>query len=666
MRIGWSKRLEVAGLEPPNELSFRSCLRERAARIACLFPSCVRAAPFARRISPSRLNEFLLIGVSATIFAGMVAMWIAWRLNLPSILILLLTGFTLGPFTGLLAPEEIFGELMHPFISLAVAIILFEGGLSLRLQDLEDIGKAVRNLVTVGVGATWGLVTLAAHFILGLPWNVSILFGAILVVTGPTVIVPLVNFLRPKGRIGTLVKWEGIVNDPVGAILAVLVFEAIEKPTLEGATQATVDILARTVVFGGGLGVLGAILIAQALKRFLLPDSLRNPITLAIVLAVFTLSNHIQHESGLLAVTVMGVLLANQKGVTVHSIIEFKEDLRVLLIAGLFIILAANLDMEAIRSVGVDSLIFLVVLIVVIRPVAIFLSSLGTDLNWREQVFLIWMAPRGIVAAAVSSIFALRLEHAGVEGASELVPVTFVVITGTVAFYGLTASFVARRIGLTQGEAPGVLIVGAQSWVRQLGRVLRREGVEVMMVDNNHSNIVNARAAGLRATETDVLTDQALEDMDLGGLGRMFAMTSNDEINQLAALNFERIFGTANVFRLPNHDCADIDIDPAHHKGRMLFGPASGFECMASRVGQGERFQVTEIGSKFDLDEFCSERGGVAIPLLLIDEGNEVHPITQDADTVFEEGHKLVYLAPHETLDSKTATESRYDHAKGE
>jgi len=236
------------------------------------------------------LNEFLLIGISATIFAGMIAMWVAWRLNLPSILILLLTGFALGPFTGLLAPDEIFGELMHPFISLAVAIILFEGGLSLRLKDLEDIGKAVRNLVSVGVLVTWALATLAAHYIPGMPWNVGILFGAILVVTGPTVIVPLVNFLRPKGRIGALVKWEGIVNDPVGAILAVVVFEVIETSTTSGATQATVDILARTIVFGGGLGVLGALFIAQALKRFLLPDSLRNPTTLAMVLAVFSLS----------------------------------------------------------------------------------------------------------------------------------------------------------------------------------------------------------------------------------------------------------------------------------------------------------------------------------------------------------------------------------------
>lgn len=608
------------------------------------------------------MNDLLLIGISATIFAGMIAMWIAWRLNLPSILLLLLTGFALGPFTGLLAPEEIFGELMHPFISLAVAIILFEGGLSLRLKDLEDIGTAVRNLVTVGVFVTWGLVTLAAHYILGMPWNVGILFGAILVVTGPTVIVPLVNFLRPKGRIGALVKWEGIVNDPVGAILAVVVFGIIETSTTSGATQATVDILARTIAFGGGLGVLGALLIAQALKRFMLPDSLRNPTTLAMVLAVFSVSNYVQHESGLLAVTVMGILLANQKGVTVHSIIEFKEDLRVLLIAGLFIILASNLDMEAIRSVGVESLIFLVVLIVVIRPLAIVASSVGTDLNWREQVFLMWMAPRGIVAAAVSSIFALKLEHAGVEGAEEIVPVTFVVITGTVAFYGLTASFVARRIGLTQGDAPGVLIVGAQNWVRGLARALKRTGIEVVMVDNNHSNIVNARAAGIRATETDVLTDQALEDMDLGGLGRMFAMTSNDEINELAALNFERIFGSANVFRLASHDTED-ESEGTLHKGRMLFGLTSGFDEMARRVGQGDRFQTLTIGSEFSLANLKKQYDEPPVPLMVVDKNKEVHPVTGDEETEFTEGYTLIYLASPQKkeADTKARTEARYN-----
>ncbi|MEK6224425.1 MAG: cation:proton antiporter, partial [Thermodesulfobacteriales bacterium] len=404
------------------------------------------------------MSEHLLVGLAAIIVLGIGAQWLAWRISLPAILLLLIFGFIAGPATGFLNPNEIFGDLLLPLVSVLVAIILFEGGLSLKFSEVREVTSVIRNMVTVGVLVSWVLTSLASYLIFGLGLQISVLLGAVLVVTGPTVIIPLLRHVRPSGRVGSIVKWEGIIIDPIGAILAVLVFEVIISGGLEKATALVVVSIFKTLIIGTVLGLAGAQLVVLILRRHWVPDFLQNPVTLMIVVFVFVCSNVIQIESGLLSVTLMGIALANQKMVSIRHIVEFKENLRVLFISGLFIILASRLTLDELNYVlNFKGFVFLFLMIVVVRPLSIFISTYFSDLHLKEKLFLSWMAPRGIVAAAVASVFALRLEQAGYEQAERIVDITFLVITGTVAIYGLSAFQVAKRLGLAKPNPQGIL-----------------------------------------------------------------------------------------------------------------------------------------------------------------------------------------------------------------
>ena len=399
-----------------------------------------------------------VLAIAAILVLGVAGQWLAWRIRVPSILVLLFIGFLVGPIArhlgkfgwsgGSLDPDLLFRGLITPIVSLSVSLILFEGGLSLRASHIANVGRVVRDLVTLGAGITWILSAIAAHILVGLDWKLSILLGAILVVTGPTVIGPLLRHVKPVGQIGPVLKWEGIVIDPIGAGLTVLVFEAISAGRLSQATPMLLLGVVKTLAVGAGVGALVAFLIVVMLRRFWVPDYLQSPVILAFVIAAFTGSNLLVPESGLFTVTIMGIMLANQHRASTHHILEFKETLSVLLIGSLFIMLSSRLRMEDLASVGFGGVLFLIVLIVLVRPVAVLASTLRSPLTWKERAFLALMAPRGIVAASISSVFALRLASEGFEKAHLLVPLTFLVIVGTVLVYGLGARFAARWLGL--------------------------------------------------------------------------------------------------------------------------------------------------------------------------------------------------------------------------
>ena len=403
-------------------------------------------------LSRLQLNfSALLIGITSILIFGIGAQWVAWRLKLPAILLLLISGILAGPVFGLLNPDQLMGDLLTPFISVSVAIILFEGGLSLRFSELKDIGGVIGNLVSIGVILTWGITAVSAFYLFPFDWELAILIGAILVVTGPTVIIPLLRQVRPSGQVGSILKWEGIVIDPIGAMLAVLVFEVILSTSFSAATSVAVMSIVKTVFFGTLVGLAGAALIYFLLKRHLLPDYLQNPISLMVVVTVFTISNMLQHESGLWATTVMGIALANQKSARIHHITEFKENLRVLLLSALFILLAARVELSnLLENLNWNILAFLAILILIARPAGVYISTMFSNVNWREKLFLCWMAPRGVVAASISSIFAISLAQNGFAYADQLVPIVFLVIIGTVTIYGLPASWVARKLGVAK------------------------------------------------------------------------------------------------------------------------------------------------------------------------------------------------------------------------
>ncbi len=575
---------------------------------------------------PELSPEVILTAIAGVIALGVLAQWLAWRFRLPSILLLLIFGFVAGPVTGALDPAWLQGEWVFAFVSLSIGIILFEGGLTLRLTELREVGRTVLNLVTVGVAVTWLGAGLGAYYLLGFDPALAVLLGAILTVTGPTVIVPLLRYVRPTGRVGTIAKWEGITIDPVGAILAVLVLEAIvflhEHGTAGAATESAAlhaaQGLLTVAVVGVGVSVIGAAILTFLIRRGLLPDHLQNALALGVVVAAFAVSNMLQHESGLVTTTLMGILMANQPYVSVRRLAEFKEDLQVVLIASLFIVLSARLEMSALDYLDGGALLFLAVLIFVVRPLAVAVSSWGTQLNWREWTFLSWLAPRGIVAAAVGALFAFRLRGLfPAEQVEALVPVVFLVIVGTVAVYGLTIAPVARWLGLAQPDPQGVLIVGAHAWARRLAEALDALGFQVLLVDSNPQNVHQARQEGLLAERANILSESVIDELDLAGLGRLLALTPNDEINALAALHFSEIFESAEVYQIatrqegPRTPGAAQGIGrgqqrgplPRHLRGRSLFGNGVTFAVMAERLAEGDEVRSFELTEAHPFEE---------------------------------------------------------------
>jgi NhaP-type Na+/H+ or K+/H+ antiporter len=593
------------------------------------------------------MNEHLLVGLATVIVLGIGAQWIAWRVNLPAILLLLIAGFVAGPVTGFFDPNSVFGDLLLPLVSVSVGIILFEGGLSLKFSEFREIRKAVINLVTVGVLVTWVLSSAASYFLFGLDFRLSVLLGAVLVVTGPTVIIPLLRHVRPSGKSGSIMKWEGIVVDPIGAILAVLVFEAILSGGVAEASEQVVLSVIKSALIGGISGLLGASLIVVVLKRYWVPDFLQNPVALMAVVAAFTVSNYFQTESGLLAVTVMGIVLANQKWVSVKHIIEFKETLRVLFISSLFIILAARITQDDVAYLfNYNSVAFLVIMFFLVRPLCVFISTYTTDLNLKEKVFLSWMAPRGIVAAAVSSVFALRLVDAGYQGAEHLVNITFLVITATVAVYGLSASPLARYLGIASPNPQGVLLVGAHGWSRAIGKVLHESGFQVSFVDSNWANISAARNDGLKAYHENILLEDISEDVDLDGIGKLLALTSNEEVNSLSALHFVELFGRSQVYQLVKHSKFSARSEasiPQHLRGRLLFSPDATFEYLAKRFTSGAVIKKTTMTEEFDYESFMSLYEN-ALPLFIIKESGELTVCTADNQISPQKGQQLIAL----------------------
>lgn len=578
------------------------------------------------------MAETTLIGLGSIIVLGITAQWLAWRIHFPSILLLLVFGFIAGPVTGFLKPDALLGDLLAPIVSLSVAVILLEGGLSLKIRELRVTKSVVRNLISIGAIITWLMSAFFAYLILDLEIPLAFLLGAVLVVTGPTVIIPLLRHIRPSDRVGSILKWEGILNDPIGAMMAVLVFEAILLKGLQDTPALIAFGVARTVLIGSIAGVLGAGIIILLFKKYWVPDYLQNPVTLIIALSAYTFSNLFQTESGLLAVTVMGMVLGNQKSVSMKHIIEFKENLQVLLISSIFILLAARLELKTLEYISLSSLVFLGVLILIVRPLAVLLCSLGSKLDWKERFFLSSLAPRGIVAAAVSSVFALRLIEIDYPQAEELVPLTFLFIIGTVAVYGLAASPIARWLKLSHPDPQGVLILGAHDWARRIANALKAKGYRVLLVDTNRADVSDARMDGLQAFCGNILSDYFLHDIDLGGIGRLIALTSNDEINSLAALHFDDIFGRSEVYQLPPQKRKENgkDMFPKHLRGRLLFGEGINYKYLSQRFSGGAVIKVTKLSESFYYADFQKLYKNKAVPLFSMNKDGDLTVFTTD------------------------------------
>lgn len=593
------------------------------------------------------MTESILIGITSVIFFGVGAQWVGWKFKLPAILLLLLSGLLAGPILGLVKPDELMGDLLTPFINVSVAIILFEGGLSLKFSELKNVGGAIGNLVSIGALLTWVLTSLTAYVMFGFGWELAVLLGAILIVTGPTVIVPLLRQVRPSGQVGSILKWEGIVIDPIGAMIAVLVYEVILTSGFSEATSLAFMSIFKTILFGSVLGLAGAGVLYGLLKKHLLPDFLQNPVSLMIVVLIFTISDIFQHESGLWATTLMGVVLANQKSARIHHIIEFKENIRLLLLSALFILLAARIELSnLLGNLNMNMVAFLAILIFLIRPAAVYLSTIFSPLNWKEKLFLCWMAPRGVVAASISSIFAISLMQNGFPEATQLISIVFITIISTVAIYGLTAPWVARKLGVAKPIPRGFLIIGAHDWAIELATELKKHGVKVMIADSNWQNISNAKSHNLDTYYGNVLSEYALENLNLDGIGKLISVTPNDEVNALTAIRFSELFGRSRVYQLSPSikKKTDDNEDGIIQTGRILFQKNASFDDLTQQYKDGKVIKSTQLTEAFTFQNFKETHGDEAIPLFLVSNDKSIEPFTTDNPPVPQPGNILISL----------------------
>jgi NhaP-type Na+/H+ or K+/H+ antiporter len=595
----------------------------------------------------------ILMMLAAILVLAVGGQWLAWRMRLPSILVLLFFGFLVGPIFRFIQPDAMYGDLLFPLISVSVGIILFEGGLNLHFDEIDDVLSIIGRLISLSALVTWGVASLAAYYILALSWPLACLLGAILIVTGPTVVGPLLRQIRPLGKVSPILKWEGVLIDPVGAVIAVLVFEAISHGDWGDPQVSAVFIatgLLRTVVVGSGVGMIAAGLLLYLLRQHLVPDYLQNALTLMVIVLAFAVSNSLQDESGLLTTTLIGLVLANQSRVSVRHIAEFTENVQVILLGSLFILLSARVALTDLLSFGWAEALFIVVLIVLVRPLAVSVATVFSSLGWREWLFMSWLAPRGIVAAAVSSIFAFELMEQGYEGAERIASITFLVIITTVIFYGFTAGPVARWLGLSEKDPQGVLIVGAHQFAQEVAATIQANDFRAVLLDTNRHNITHGRMQGLETYYGNALSEHTLENLDLAGVGRLLAMTGNNEVNSLAALHFPEIFGRAEVYQLPTTEMDSFRDSPAQHlHGRFLFHQGLTYGRINVLMRAGATIKTTQLTDKFDYASFMAENSTHVIPLFVI-RGESLLVFTCDQQPHPEVGDRLISLVTPEDM----------------
>ncbi|GIT97625.1 sodium/hydrogen antiporter [Sulfurovum sp. TSL1] len=590
------------------------------------------------------MTEYILLTFALVSFFGILSQWLSWFIKLPSIIFLLLFGIVVGPVLGLFDPDALMGELLFPFVSMGVAIILFEGGLTLRFHEIKGLTRPLYMLLTLGLVLTWILVAVSTHLLIGLSWELSILFGALMTVTGPTVIKPLLKTVRPHADIANILHWEGVILDVAGAILIVLVYKTI---TLQHSGAMIPLSLASIIATGIISGASGAFLLAFLLRHYLLPNFLHHVFTLTLVLVIFTLSNAIAHESGLLAVTLMGMVLANMKNVSTDDILFFKESLSLLFLSVLFIILSARLDLFALFDIGWPALGLLGIILFVVRPLSVMLSTLFSDLTLRARIFLSWIAPRGIIAAAVSALFAIRLEEFGYTEARLLVPLTFMVIMGTILLQGLSARSFAQWLGLREAEPTGMLILGANRVSREIGKSLKQQGFAVKLADTDWENISTARMEGFDTYYGRVVSDHADRNMELSGIGKLLAISPHATLNALASTRFKSEFGSENIYYLQNTEGKKLEKSKASHSrivGRQLFTEDVTFSKLSSLLhGQGE-IKTTTLSEEFNLETYIQAHNSKVIPLYLLDKDGNLYFFTTDHELKPKNGWKITSL----------------------
>jgi NhaP-type Na+/H+ or K+/H+ antiporter len=507
-------------------------------------------------------------------------------------------GALLGPVGGFIKPSEALGGVMRPAIGMAVAIIVFEGGLNLNLRELRSAGSGVLRLVAVALPLNWVLGTLATHWLAGLSWPVAILVGAILVVTGPTVIMPLLRQARLEPRSAAFLKWEAIVNDPIGATLTLLVLSYLTLVTTMSGSDAVLHLAWRTAlgaVIAAALGLALPYGIRTLFRRDLAPEYLKTPILLGGALAVYAAGEAVQPETGLVGATLFGVVLANIDVTGLQELKRFKESLTIFLVSGLFILLTANIDRETVAMLSWPIAVTTLAILFVARPLAIGLATLGAKVSWKERLLVGWIGPRGVVAAAIAGVAGERLSAAGYSDAKLVLPLVFAVIASTVILHGLSLAPIARWLGLASGGRGGLLIVGASSWSIALGEALRSAGMPVIVVDRSAPALKAARLVGLQTLRMEVLSTIGEEVIDLREFEHLIAATPDDAYNALVCTRFASELGRERVFQIAPEESNARHATSREWRGKIAVADDMTHQRLAQIMSDGAAFVVEPV-----------------------------------------------------------------------
>lgn len=602
-----------------------------------------------------------MLELSGIIILGILAQWVAWKFKIPAILPLILIGLLVGPIAAEFLSEDgakwiepqwngsegLFpGESLFYFVSLAISIILFEGGLTLRTGEIKNVGPAITKLITIGSLVTFFGGAIAAHYVFYLSWQISFLFSSLIIVTGPTVITPILRNIPLKKDVSAVLKWEGILIDPIGALVAVLVFEFITVESGQEFTRTVFIEFGKIVLFGASFGFAFAHALNFLINRKWIPHYLLNVFALASVLGVFVLSDNFAHESGLLAVVVMGMVLGNSKSPYLKELLYFKESLSVLLISILFILLAANINIKDLLLIyNWNTAVLFGIVVFVLRPAGVFLSTYGSHLQFNEKLFISWVGPRGIVAAGIASLFGLKLAKDGVEGAEFITPLVFMIVLGTVLLNATTARLFARVAGVFLKKSEGILIVGASKVSRLLGHYLEANNRHVVLIDNNPSNIKKAKELGLEAINANIYSDSLSDDIELNDVGYLMALTGNSDINKFAINKFNKQFGENGSFRLiSTEEMLDNQSIPAEG----LFSQKDDFNSLIEVANKYPSIEEIKLKDNQHLEKLIkiTDEDKNTIPLFLKDNDGELYIISShNLNTMkIEKGWYLVYL----------------------
>jgi len=610
-----------------------------------------------------------MLELAGIIILGILAQWFAWKFKIPAILPLILIGLLVGPIAAEFftadgskwiepiwnGSEGLFpGDGLYSFVSLAISVILFEGGLTLKRDEIKGVGPVITKLITLGAAITFFGSGILTHFLFELSWQISFLFAGLIIVTGPTVITPILRNIPLKKDISAVLKWEGILIDPIGALVAVLVFEFISVGGGSGFTQTALIEFGKILLFGTTFGFTFAHALAFLINKKMIPHYLLNVVSLSTVLLVFVESEIFAHESGLLAVVVMGMVLGNGKLKNIKELLYFKESLSILLISILFILLSASINInELMLLYNWNTVILFSLVVFVIRPLAVFLSTTSSKLKTNEKLFISWVGPRGIVAAGIASLFGSKLIKQGVEGAEYITPLVFMIVLGTVLLNATTARLFAKLAGVFLKSSNGILIVGASSFSILIASYLKRNGRRVVLIDSNQEHISKAKQEGLEAIEANIYGDDITENIELNDVGYLMALTGSSVINKYAITEFSDVFGEQGAFRLVTTEEMK---NPEKNEKDGLFSHLDDFLNLSEVVRDYPKINEITLTSKkqFLTVIGCLNSEKKSVPIFVKDNEGVIHIMPSNSETLeIEEGNILMYLGKTVAFEEK-------------